>query len=117
MSPDGLRWTLPGGRPEPGETPYDTLVREVAEEACATVTGARLLGYSRGTCLAGPEKGLVLVRAMWLAQVTVEPWVPVFEMTHRELVPFDEAFARVEIQPGQEHIFRRHFVEAGLPAG
>lgn len=115
VSPDGSRWTLPGGRAEPGETAHDALVREVAEEACATVTRARLLGYARGTSVAGPELGLVLVRAMWLAEVVVEPWSPRFEMTHRELVPAAEAFGRVEVEAGQEHIYRRHFLEAGLP--
>jgi hypothetical protein len=88
----------------------------VAEEACASVISARLLGYARGTCVAGPEEGLVLVRAMWVAEVSVEPWAPEFEMTHRELVPAASAFGRVEIETGQEHIFRRHFAEAGLPA-
>ncbi|HEX5118112.1 MAG TPA: hypothetical protein VFW65_23255 [Pseudonocardiaceae bacterium] len=41
--------------------------------------------------------------------------MPEFEMTHRELVAAASAFSRVEIDAGQEHIFRRHFVAAGLP--
>jgi ADP-ribose pyrophosphatase YjhB (NUDIX family) len=37
------RWNLLGGTIEPGESPEDALVREVAEEACATVIGYRYL--------------------------------------------------------------------------
>jgi ADP-ribose pyrophosphatase YjhB (NUDIX family) len=65
VSGDGDRWGLPGGRPEPGEDWADTLRREVREEACATVTGCRLLGFSRGVCVRGSEAGLVLVRALF----------------------------------------------------
>jgi hypothetical protein len=55
VSGDGVRWGLPGGRPEPGEDWADTLRREVREEACATVTDARLRGFSRCECVRGPQ--------------------------------------------------------------
>jgi len=55
VSGDGTRWGLPGGRPEPGEDWADTLRREVREEACATVTDARLLGFSHGECVRGTQ--------------------------------------------------------------
>jgi hypothetical protein len=61
VSQDGEQWDLPGGRPEGDESLEDTLRREVLEEACATVVRAKLLGFSRGICVAGPEAGLVLV--------------------------------------------------------
>ena len=64
ISTDGSRWGWPGGRPEPGESWEDTLRREMLEEACATVTEARLLGFVRSRCLAGRKKGLVLVRSV-----------------------------------------------------
>ena len=60
ISPDGVAWDLPAGRPEPGESWEQTLRREVDEEACAAVVEARLLGFTRGQCVSGPEKGLVL---------------------------------------------------------
>ena len=56
ISSDGQRWGWPGGRPEPGESWKQTLEREILEEACATVTGARLLGFVRGRCADGREK-------------------------------------------------------------
>src|SRR5712692_6993647 len=62
---DGERWGLPGGRPEKEESWAQTLHREVLEEACAKVVQARLLGFTRGRCGAGPEEGLVLVRSLW----------------------------------------------------
>ena len=73
VSSDGQRWALPGGRPEPHEQWVDTLRREVAEEACAVVERATLLGFTRGECLRGPQEGLVLVRSMWRAEVRLQP--------------------------------------------
>ncbi|WP_165959143.1 NUDIX domain-containing protein [Actinomadura sp. KC345] len=46
ISPDGVAWDLPAGRPEPGEDWEQTLRREMDEEACATVPAARLLGFT-----------------------------------------------------------------------
>ncbi len=51
VSSDGDRFGLPGRRPEPGDDWADTLRREVREEACATVTDCRLLGFSRSVCV------------------------------------------------------------------
>jgi 8-oxo-dGTP pyrophosphatase MutT (NUDIX family) len=113
---NGEKWGLPGGRPELDETMIDTLRREVQEEACATVTTCRLLGFSRGTCVRGHEQGLVLVRSMWRAEVRVEAWQPQFEITHRRLVPAAEAFAHLDIPAGLRPLHRRAFAEAGLPA-
>ncbi|MCL7427235.1 NUDIX domain-containing protein [Streptomyces sp. YS415] len=114
---DGSRWGLPGGRPEPGEDWYATLRREVEEEACATVVDARLLGYSRGACLQGPEAGVVLVRSHWLAQVRLDPWEPRFEMTARQLVPANEVLARMWIADGFAPLYHRMFAEAALATG
>lgn len=87
ISHDGERWGLPGGRPEEHESWEQTLHREVLEEACAIVTQARLLGFTQSRCLSGPEKGLVLVRSLWRAEVELATWKPQFEMTHRLVVP------------------------------
>jgi ADP-ribose pyrophosphatase YjhB (NUDIX family) len=87
ISPDGERWGLPGGRTEASETWEETLRREMHEEACATVVQARLLGFSRGICVAGAQTGLVLVRSFWRAEVELAPWEPRFEIPHRRVVP------------------------------
>jgi hypothetical protein len=99
----------------------DTLRREVREEACAAVTSATLLGFSRGACLRGPEQGLVLVRSLWRAEVRLEAWQPRFEIAHRRLVPADDALGQIFRQPrfpdGLRPLYRRIFAEAGLPFG
>jgi 8-oxo-dGTP pyrophosphatase MutT (NUDIX family) len=115
VSGDGDRWGLPGGRPEPGEDWADTLRREVREEACATVTESRLLGFSPGVCIRGSQAGLVLVRALWHAGVCPDPWQPRLEIVERRLVPVAEAFDSLWIEPGFGPMYRRIFLEAALP--
>jgi 8-oxo-dGTP pyrophosphatase MutT (NUDIX family) len=116
VSSDGQRWGLPGGRLQPQERWADTLVREVWEEAGAKVTSSRLLGFTRGVCLRGLEKGLVLVRSLWRAEVRLERWQPRFEMTHRRLVPAGKALRAMTIEDGMGPIYRRMFAEAAIPA-
>ncbi|HEV3293869.1 MAG TPA: NUDIX domain-containing protein [Streptosporangiaceae bacterium] len=86
ISPDGTIWDLPAGRPEPGDSWEQTLRREMDEEACATVVSARLLGVTRGQCVAGPERGRVLVRSVWRADVELRPWEVRFEIAERRVV-------------------------------
>ncbi len=79
------------------------------------VQRARLLGFTRGTCVRGPQQGLVLVRSMWRAEVRLERWAPWFEIAHRRLVPADEALRTVVIaEPNVGPIYRRMFAEAQL---
>ncbi|GAA4894162.1 NUDIX domain-containing protein [Streptomyces coeruleoprunus] len=114
VSRDGRRWGLPAGRPEPGEGWADTLRREVREEACAEVTDRRLLGFSHGVCVRGPQEGLVLVRSMWRAEVRPGPWRPRFEMSHRRLLAPAEALASLTVPEGLGPFYRRLFAEAAL---
>jgi ADP-ribose pyrophosphatase YjhB (NUDIX family) len=111
---DGARWGWPGGRPEGDETWEQTMRREVLEEACAAVVDARLLGFSRGACLSGPEQGRTLVRSVWLAMVEVLPWEPRFEIAQRVLVSAAEVRQHLWIPPGFEPIYLRTLAEAGL---
>ncbi len=112
ISNDGIHWDLPAGRPEADETWEQTLWREMLEEACATVIDARLLGFCRGACVAGPEAGLVLVRSFWRARVVLGAWEPQFEISHRRLVPATEVLSHLP-SPFLP-IFRRALTEAGL---
>ena len=114
VSQDGERWELPGGRPEGQETPEETLGREVLEEACATVVRARLLGFGRGRCIAGPEAGLVLVRSLWRADVEPGAWEPWFETLHRRLVPPADLLDCLTISDGMARIISRGLQEAGI---
>ena len=114
VSSDGVRWDLPAGRPEGDESLEDTLRREMREEACALVTSARLLGFSRGRCVRGRQEGVVLVRAYWHADVVVNPWDPKFEIGHRRLVSESEVLSRVNVDPAYLPLYRRALDEAGL---
>jgi hypothetical protein len=88
--------------------------REVREEACVEVTECRLLGFSRGVCVRGPQEGLVLVRSLWRAEVRLESWEPCFEMAYRRLLPAEEVFRSLAIPKGLGPFYRRLFVEAGI---
>jgi 8-oxo-dGTP pyrophosphatase MutT (NUDIX family) len=115
ISHDGVLWGFPAGRPEGAEDAEETLRREVWEEACARVLGARLLGFARSECVEGREAGLVLVRSYWHADVEVEPWEPQFEIAHRRIVP--AADARDHVRDPDDVAMRvslRALVEAGL---
>lgn len=115
ISSDGVYWGFPGGRPEAGESAEDTLRREVHEEACAIVKTARLLGFARGECVNGWERGKILVRSYWRAEVEIEPWEPRFEIPHRRLITLTEASARVrDPNPVGTRIAHRALREAGL---
>ena len=100
ISNDGERWGWPGGRPEGDESWERTLRREVLEEACAVVAGARLLGFCRGVCVSGPEQGLVLVRSIWCADGELNAWEPCFEIRNRRLVPVEDVLTHLWIEEG-----------------
>lgn len=114
VTSDGVRWELPAGRPEGEEDWEATLRREVEEEACAVVRTARLLGFSRGRCVEGHEAGLVLVRALWLAEVELQPWNPRFETRARRVVPVRDLLSHLPAERGHWPIYRRALIEAKL---
>jgi 8-oxo-dGTP pyrophosphatase MutT (NUDIX family) len=97
VSGDGrTMWSFPGGGREPGETIEDTAHREVAEEACATVTDLRLIGYQHVLHL--DDENTVVdeeFQARFAAEVEVDPWSPAFETAARRLVRFDEIRAEI----------------------
>lgn len=112
VSPNGRRWSLPGGRPEGDETPVETLRREMLEEACVSVTASWLLGFCRITDTSGPSAGVTKVRAWFRADVVVHSWAPRFEITHRRLIGPEEIFAHIVVAPGEAPIINRVLHEA-----
>ena len=73
---------LPGGHPEMGESLEQTLIREVWEEACATVEKAIYFGSQQVD-----EEGYeTRYQARFWTRVKLEPFIPRFETTRRILV-------------------------------
>jgi 8-oxo-dGTP pyrophosphatase MutT (NUDIX family) len=84
---DGQEWTFPGGSVESGETLEETLIREVAEEACATVTASRYLACQHIADPLNTFGATSFYQTRWWARVTLDPWQPEHEMVDRRLVP------------------------------
>ena len=108
----GISWEFPAGRPDGDEDWRATLDREVMEEACAVVEDATLLGFAKGVCIRGPEEGLVLIRSLWCADVSLDPWEPRHETTARLVVPPNEALERVGFGGDHQPIYERWFNDA-----
>lgn len=82
VSENGQHWTLPGGHPEGQESPRQTLAREVAEEACAEVQRARMIGWQR---VSDPYEAPYL-QLRYAARVRLKDFRPQHEIRHRRLV-------------------------------
>ena len=83
----GQQWLVSWHPPPdpPDGTPHG------AEGVCVTIDGdivviSPLLGFTRGQCVAGPERGRVLVRSVWRADVELRPGEARFEIAERRLV-------------------------------
>ena len=114
ISQNGVKWEHPAGRTEGDETWRQTLDREVMEEACAVVVQAKLLGFIQGRCIRGHEEGLVLVRALWSAEVMLQDWEPEHEVKYRKLVGEDEVDESIDYPWGMAEIYNRWLAESRL---
>jgi 8-oxo-dGTP diphosphatase len=124
VSPDATQrhWTLPGGKVEHAEDPYDAVVREVCEETGYVVEVERLLGVdSRAwhVAWAGPSGGElhsvgvfygVGIKAGELrseagGSTDLAAWIPVSEVAQLErAVIIDIALGMYRTRPASGHV-------------
>lgn len=91
-APDAGKWSIPGGRVEPGETDADAVVREMAEETGLTVRVVRLAGE---VVRPGPAESLYRIHdyVVEIVEGTETPgddaadlaWVPFADLGARDL--------------------------------
>ncbi|GAA1401446.1 NUDIX domain-containing protein [Catellatospora coxensis] len=123
VSPDGSQrhWTLPGGKVEHAEDPYDAVVREVAEETGYRVAVERLLGVdSRARHVDWVPGGAELhsVGVFYRARIIggrmrhevdgstdLAEWVPVAQIPELERAVIIDVALRLErAQPADGHV-------------
>jgi ADP-ribose pyrophosphatase YjhB (NUDIX family) len=86
VSLDGETWQLPGGHPEPGESIEAAFVREVAEEACASVLHLFYLGAQEVHDPQNMNGMPVYYQTRFWARVFLEDFRPAYEVCARKYV-------------------------------
>jgi 8-oxo-dGTP pyrophosphatase MutT (NUDIX family) len=86
---DGKGWVCPGGYPEDGESLEETLIREIAEEACARVIDYQYIGSIRTYELPPVPQGSspLFYQARYWVRIENDAFNPLHEMTQRIDIP------------------------------
>lgn len=83
---NGKTWTIPGGHPEAGETPEQTLCREVMEEACVVLSDLQYIGAVEVV-----EDGEVYYQMRYVARTKdILPFGTEWEIDERKFVKIEE---------------------------
>lgn len=77
----GIRWDVPGGRIQPGETLQAALAREVSEEAGMELSGEPELLAAQDIIV--PEGGIHVVRLTYKGKATGQPHLSNEHQGHR----------------------------------
>ena len=120
LPPDSaqLAFTLPGGKVEHGEDPYEAVVREVAEETGYQVEVERLLGVDSRPCIYPDGSDLHHVGVFYQVRVTggelrfetggttdEAAWIPVEQVAGLPRSPVvDVGLALAREQPAAGHV-------------
>ncbi len=84
VTTNGKTWQLAGGQPEVGETIEHAFVREVAEEACATVNHLSYLGTQEVNDPYSPTGLTTYYQVRFWARVTLDEFRSEHEMLARK---------------------------------
>jgi NADH pyrophosphatase NudC (nudix superfamily) len=86
VTSDRKSWQLIGGHPEINETIENAFIREVSEEACATVVAMTYLGSQEINDLQSPTGLTVYYQARFYARIRLGEFVSKHEIVERKCI-------------------------------